>query len=185
MVCAPFSTNSFTNNENDEISNQHQHEGVEDQIDRIEEADDNIDHVPLRGYRSLAEVYGRCNLAVLEPTNCFEALQSEVWKSAMEEISMIEKNQTWTLVDEPRNKKILGVKWVFRTKLKADGSTDKYKARLVVKGYAQESGIDLSDTFAPVARLDTVKLLLAIAAHKGWPVFQLNVKSAFLNGFLD
>jgi len=97
---------------------------------------------------------------------------------------MIEKNQTWVLVEKPLDRKIIGVKWVFRTKLNANGSINKHKARLVVKGYAQIFGVDYSETFAPVARLDTIRLLLAIAAEKGWRVYQLDVKSAFLNGLL-
>lgn len=71
-----------------------------------------------------------------------------------------------------------------QNKLNADGSINKHKARLVVKGYAQEPGIDFFDTFAPVARLDTIKLLIAISAQSGWDVFQLDVKSVFLNGYL-
>ena len=74
---------------------------------------------------------------------------------------------------------------VIRTKLNADGSINKHKARLVVKGYAQVFGVDFSETFAPIARLDTIRLALALAAQKGWKVFQLNVKSAFLNGYLQ
>lgn len=104
-------------------------------------------------------------MVTLEPTTCYEALQSEVWRNAMEEeLRMIEKNKTWVLVNKPAGKKILGVKWVFKLKLNADGSLNKHKARLVVKGYSQEIGIDVFDTFAPVARLDTIRLLLAIAA---------------------
>ncbi|PKI70590.1 hypothetical protein CRG98_009095 [Punica granatum] len=98
---------------------------------------------------------------------------------------MIEKNDTWELVDRPQDRKVIGVKWVYRTKLNPDGSVNKNKARLVVKGYAQVWGVDYSETFAPVARLDTIRLLLAIAAQMEWIVFQLDVKSAFLNGSLE
>lgn len=80
---------------------------------------------------------------------------------------MIEKNQTWELVDRLVHKKAKRVKWVYRTKLKPDGSVNKHKARLVVKGYAQMFGIDFSETFAPVARLDTIRMLLSLAAQKG------------------
>ena len=74
---------------------------------------------------------------------------------------MIEKNHTWKLLERPSNKKVIGVKWVFRTKLNADGSMNKHKARLVAKGYAQVFGVDFSVTFASIARLDTIRLLLA------------------------
>ncbi|PKI36228.1 hypothetical protein CRG98_043380, partial [Punica granatum] len=108
------------------------------------------------------------------------------WIEAMkEEMMMIEKNGTWQLTDRPPDRKVIGVKWVYRTKLNPDGSVNKLKARLVVKGYAQVWGIDYSETFAPVARLDTIRLLLAIAAQKSWKIFQLDVKSAFLNGVLE
>ena len=88
-----------------------------------------------------------------------------------EEFSMIEKNRTWELVDKPHDRKIIGVKWVFKTKLNPDGSVNKIKARLVVKGYAQVFGVDYSDTFAPVARLDTIRLLLALIAQNNWKCF--------------
>jgi len=86
---------------------------------------------------------------------------------------------------EPKDRKVIGVKWVFKTKFNPDGSVNKHKARLVVKGYAQIWGVDFSETFAPVARLDTIRMILALAAQQGWKVHQLDVKSAFLNGVLQ
>ena len=83
---------------------------------------------------------------------------------------MIEKNGTWQLEERPENGKVLGVKWVYRTKLNPNGSINKLKARLVVKGYFQQHGIDFSDTFAPVARHDTIRLLVALAAKMGWKI---------------
>ena len=102
-----------------------------------------------------------------------------------EELSKIKKNQTWQLVKRLVNRKVIGVKWVFRTKLNIHGSINKHKAKLVVKEYVQIFCVDFSDTFAPIAKLDTIRLLIAIAVQKGWRVYQLDVKSAFLNGFLE
>ena len=98
---------------------------------------------------------------------------------------MIEKNETWSLVDRPNHKKVIGLKWVYRVKLNADGSMNKLKARIVVKGYKQQYGIDFSETFTPVAKLDIIRLLLTLAAQKGWKIYQLDVKSVFLNGILE
>jgi hypothetical protein len=82
------------------------------------------------------------------------------------ELKMIERNQMWELVDIPQHKKAIGVKWVYRTKLNSDGYVNKYKARLVVKGYARMFGVDFSETFTPVARMDTIRMLLALVAQK-------------------
>ena len=98
---------------------------------------------------------------------------------------MIEKNNTWELVDRPIEKTVIGVKWVYRVKLNPNGSVFKHKARLVVKGYAQQAGVDFGDTFAPVARHETIKLLIAIAANLGWKIYHLDVKSVFLNSVLE
>ncbi|KAE8671832.1 Xyloglucan endotransglycosylase 6 [Hibiscus syriacus] len=118
--------------------------------------------------------------------NYAEAKKDQRWIAAMEEeLSMMEKNKTWILMDIPQDMKVIGVKWVFRTKLIVDGSINNHKARIMVKGYAQIFGIDYSDTFDPVAKLDTIMLPLAIASQKDWKVFQLDVKSAFLNGVLQ
>lgn len=144
------------------------------------------DDPPIRVTRLLSDIYQRCNVAICEPACCEEELKDQKWKNAMEEeMSMIKKNKTWELVDKPEDRKIIGVKWVFRTKLNAYCSVNKYKAILVVKGYAQIFGVDYSETFAPVSRLDTIRLVLVVAAQKGWKVFQLNLKSTFLHGVLQ
>ncbi|KAL6287822.1 hypothetical protein ACE6H2_012212 [Prunus campanulata] len=143
------------------------------------------DHTP-RKWKSLDEVYAQCKMSIIEPESFSEAVKDEAWKKAMtEEISMIEKNSTWELVDRPSSKPIVGVKWIYKTKLNLDGSISKHKARLVAKGYTQKPGIDFNETFAPVARLDTIRTLIALAAQKGWKLWQLDVKSAFLNGILE
>ncbi|KAL4385296.1 hypothetical protein GQ457_15G029610 [Hibiscus cannabinus] len=136
--------------------------------------------------KSLASVYERCNLVFAEPTSFNDAAKVPEWIDAMKsEISAIEKNGMWFLTNLPSGKHAIGVKWVYRTKFNPDGTIFKHKARLVVKGYAQIGGVDYGDTFAPVARLDTIKLLIAIAGQLGWNVFHLDVKSAFLNGELE
>lgn len=141
--------------------------------------------IPVRGTRLLYDVYQRCNIVVCEATNYEEAKTDLNWIYAIEqELFMIDKNKIWELVSQPKNRKVIGVKWVFRTKLNVDGSIKKYKARLVIKGYAQIPSVDYSGTFAPVTRLDIIMLLLVVAAQKNWKVFQLDVKSAFLNGFI-
>ncbi|MCO5560344.1 hypothetical protein L7F22_013956 [Adiantum nelumboides] len=101
-----------------------------------------------------------------------------------QEIDSIHKNHTWDLVDLPTGKKPIGTKWVFKVKIKQDGTIDRYKARLVAKGYAQQKGIDYDETFAPTSRASTVRSLVAIAAHHNWKVHQLDIKTAFLNGDL-
>ena len=117
-----------------------------------------------------------------EPDGYEEAHKVSKWKRAMEEeISIIQKNSTQKLVEKPLDKNIIGVKWIFKTKLNAYGSINKHKARLVVKGYTQVFGFDYLDTFALVARLDTIRLLFAIATHNNQKVFQLDVQSTFLN----
>nr|KYP44288.1 Retrovirus-related Pol polyprotein from transposon TNT 1-94 [Cajanus cajan] len=160
---------------------------IKKQLQKIPQfVDDDIDNFPVRGTRLLSEIYEKSNVVVLEPSDFKEAEMDDKWIEAMkEELKMIEKNDTWELVDRPQHKQPIGVKWVYRTKLNTDGSINKYKARLVVKGYAQVFGVDFSETFAPVARLDTIGMLLALTAQKGWKVYHLDVKYAFLNGYLQ
>ncbi|KAG8492601.1 hypothetical protein CXB51_010050 [Gossypium anomalum] len=145
-----------------------------------------VDDEPVRGTRTLADVYERAHVSQEEP-GCFEDAEAdEGWRQVMsDEIATIEKNQTWELVPRPDKRKVIGVKWVFQGKQNADGSLNKLKARLVVKGFSQKYGLDYMETFAPVVRLDTVRLLFALAAQRHWLIHQLDVKSAFLNGFLE
>lgn len=102
-----------------------------------------------------------------------------------DEINAIERNQTWELVDLPKNHKPIGVKWVYKKKCNVEGEVERYKARLVAKGYRQKAGIDYDEVFAPVARMDTIRLLIAQGAQQRWPIHQMDVKSAFLNGTLE
>ena len=102
-----------------------------------------------------------------------------------EEISQIEKNNTWELVPRPKDKNVIGTKWVFRNKLNEDGHVTRNKARLVCKGYAQVEGIDFEETYAPVARMESIRMILAYASSKNIKVYQMDVKSAFLNGELE
>ncbi|CAA7027704.1 unnamed protein product [Microthlaspi erraticum] len=121
-----------------------------------------------------------------DPDTFEEAVKSEKWRKAMEaEIGSIEENQTWELVEPPAEAKVIGVKWIFKTKFNEKGEVDKFKARLVAKGYHQRQGVDFHEVFAPVARWDTIRAILAKAAQNSWKVYQLDVKSAFLHGNLE
>lgn len=143
---------------------------------------------PPTKFRSLKDVYSACSFALLavDPLYYEEAAEQPEWKNAMiEEIQSIEKNQTWELVDLPEGKNVIVLKWIFKTKYNADGSVKRHKAQLVAKGYSQQQGIDFEETFSPVARFETVRTILALAAQLGWPVYQFDVKSAFLNGDLQ
>uniref|UniRef100_A0A2N9FQ07 Integrase catalytic domain-containing protein n=1 Tax=Fagus sylvatica TaxID=28930 RepID=A0A2N9FQ07_FAGSY len=134
----------------------------------------------LRDYSCFSAV-----LSLHEPHTYREACTNPLWQQAMtEELQALEKTHTWDLVDLPHGKSAIGCKWVYKIKTKSDGSIERYKARLVAKGYAQEYGIDYEETFAPVARITSVRSLLAIAAVHQWPLFQMDVKNAFLNGDL-
>jgi len=113
-------------------------------------------------------------------------LSDEKWIDAMyDELNQFSRNNVWVLVPRTPDMHVIGTKWVFRNKLDEQGIIVKNKARLVAKGYNQEEGIDFGETYAPVARLDAVRLLLAYACLCGFKLFQMDVKSAFLNGFID
>lgn len=102
-----------------------------------------------------------------------------------EELSALHKNETWTLVKLPEGKRPVGCKWVFTIKFNVQGNVERYKARLVAKGFTQTYGIDFQETFSPVAKLTTIRVLLSLAANLDWPLHQFDVKNAFLHGDLD
>ncbi|GJU40785.1 copia protein [Tanacetum coccineum] len=121
-----------------------------------------------------------------EPKNVNEALADESWIVTMqEELNQFIANDIWELVPQPRNMIIIGTKWVFRNKLDENGIVSQKKTRLVAQGYNQQEGIDYDETCAPVARLESIRILLAYACALDFKLFQMDVKSAFLNGFIN
>lgn len=124
-------------------------------------------------------------ISEIEPKSIEEALSDESWIEAMqEELRQFNINDVWELTSKPKGKTVIGTKWVFRNKMNEKGKVVRNKARLVAKGYTQEEGIDYDETYAPVARLEAIRLLLAFACYKNFRLFQMDVKSAFLNGFI-
>eukprot|EP00253_Pinus_taeda_P011549 PITA_11549 len=120
-----------------------------------------------------------------DPIHFEDAIEDKKWIEAMdEEINAIERNKTWDLVELPKGKEVIGVKWVYKTKSNVEGKIERHKARIVVKGYKQQYGRDYEETFTSVARMEIVRAVLSIAAQNKWKVYQMDVKSAFLNGVL-
>ncbi|MCO5611387.1 hypothetical protein L7F22_065640 [Adiantum nelumboides] len=123
---------------------------------------------------------------VVEPTCFEEAAENDKWQEAMnEEMDALYGNETWELVPLPKEKKPIECRWVYKVKHNSDGSVSRYKARLVAKGYAQTYVIDYEETFAPVAKMVTVRAVIAMAVVKGWNLHQMDVKNAFLRGDLQ
>ena len=107
---------------------------------------------------------------ITNESDTFEAaLKSPIWIRAMkEEINVLEQNQTWDLVPKPKHVKPISCKWVYKIKHCPDGSIERYKARLVARGFSYQYGLDYDETFSPVTKLTTVRVLLALAANKDW-----------------
>jgi hypothetical protein len=122
-----------------------------------------------------------------EETGSFSEAKTDVnWRRAMEEeMEAIEEKSTWHLTTLPPGHRAIGLKWVYKVKKDVQGAVLKHKARLMAKGYVQQLSIDYDEIFAPVARLESVRLLLALAASAGWDVHHMDVKSTFLNGELE
>jgi hypothetical protein len=125
-------------------------------------------------------------VALFEPRDVGHALSDSSWVNAMhEELENFERNQVWTLVIPPRDVNVIGTKWVFKNKQGEDGEVVRNKACLVAQGYSQVEGLDFGETFAPVAHLEAIRILLAFAASKRFKLYQMDVKSAFLNGVIQ
>src|SRR3954469_16452290 len=125
-------------------------------------------------------------VSLIEPTSVDQGLEHPDWIIAMqEELDQFTRNDAWDLVPRPKGFNIIGAKWVFRTKLSEKGEVVRNKARLVAQGYSQQEGIDYTETFAPVARLESIHLLISFATQHNITLYQMDVKSAFLNGYID
>ena len=112
--------------------------------------------------------------------------ESKLWYNAMkEEMNSIKSNGVWDLVELPNGVKAIGCKWVFKTKKDSLGNIERYKERLVAKGFTQKEGIDYTETFSPVSKKDSLRVILALVAHFDLELQQMDVKTAFLNGDLE
>ncbi|WJX83726.1 hypothetical protein P8452_66368 [Trifolium repens] len=131
-------------------------------------------------------VANSCFVSLFEPKNVKEALTDEAWIEAMqEELNQFERSEVWDLVPRPEDVNVIGTKWVYKNKSDENGTVTRNKARLVAQGYTQIEGLDFDETFAPVARLESIRLLLGVACILKFKSYQMDVKSAFLNGYLQ
>jgi hypothetical protein len=137
----------------------------------------------------LGEVHSKVQTLEEEPRTFKAALaspESKLWMEAMqEELNSMKKNNVWELTELPNNRRAIGSKWIFKRKLNASGHVDKYKARLVAKGFTQKEGIDFVETFSPVAKFTSIRIISALSAYYDLELHQMDVKTAFLNGTLD
>eukprot|EP00253_Pinus_taeda_P025283 PITA_25283 len=123
---------------------------------------------------------------VTEPSSFNEAMEDPAWVDAMvEEYDSIVRNSAWEIVPRSEGKSVVGSRWIYKVKQAADGSVEKYKARFVARGFSQIEGIDYEETFAPVARYSSIRMILALSAQMGWHIHQMDVKTTFLNGFIE
>ncbi|CAL5380597.1 unnamed protein product [Camellia sinensis] len=130
-------------------------------------------------------IVGSTAFSTYEPTSYREARSNPLWQQVMtDELQALDKTHTWDIVDLPPGKTAIGCKWVYKIKTCSDGTIERYKARLVAKGFNQEYGIDYEETFAHVARLTSVRSLIAVATTRHWDLYQMDVKNAFLNSVL-
>ena len=177
----------------------------EDLVNEVEDADSDEDpdtdsmpalrrstrerKVPLRYSLSALSTFHALSITGDDPSSVKEARSMDdanQWELAMtEEMQSLDHNDTWSLCKLPKDRKAIGCKWVFKRKLKLDGTVEKYKARLVAKGYSQVEGVDYDEIFSPVAKLTSIRFVLSVAAAYDLEVEQMDVKTAFLHGDLE
>ncbi|RVW60938.1 Retrovirus-related Pol polyprotein from transposon RE1 [Vitis vinifera] len=140
----------------------------------------------MRGITKKKTILDLSAIKVLEPSTLKQAFKDPNWTKAMEmEIAALHRNHTWDLVEQPPNVNVIGCKWVYKLKYKPDGSIERYKARLVAKGYNQTYGLDYFETFSPVVKAATIRIILIVAISFKWEIRQLDVHNAFRNGELE
>ncbi|TQE12334.1 hypothetical protein C1H46_001987 [Malus baccata] len=139
------------------------------------------DDIVFSGFTAILDIHESS-----EPTHYKQAVTYVHWRNAMqEEFEALQKQGTWELVPVPQNRNVIGSKWVYKLKKDQDGKVSRYKARLVAQGFSQEHGLEYDETFSPVVRHTTVRLVLSLAAMNKWDLRQLDVKNAFLHGELQ
>ena len=144
----------------------------------------------LRGVQTRSRLTPFCEhfsfVSSIKPKKIDEALLDVDWLNSLhEEINNFTRNQVWELVERPKDHNVIGTKWVFRNKQNQDVIVVRNKARLVAQGYTQVEGLDFGETYAPVARLEAIRILLAYACSYNIKLYQMDVKSAFLNGYIN
>ena len=143
-----------------------------------------------KGVTTRSKLHDLCGhfafISHIEPKNILEVEADSYWLLAMqEELNQFERNQVWQLTPKPHDRPTIGTKWIFKNKLNESGNIIRNKTRLMAQGYTQIEGIDFEETFAPVARFKAIRMTLAFASFKDFKLFQMDVKSTFLNGFID
>nr|GEX61032.1 hypothetical protein [Tanacetum cinerariifolium] len=164
-------------------SNVHAEKNNNDQAEEEHLQDDEFTNPFCAQAQDVVESFSHNIVSTAEPKNIKEAMADSAWIEAMqEELYQFNRLQVWELVDKPFGKTVIRIKWLWKNKKDKDQTVIRNKARLVAQGYAQEEGIDFEESFAPVARLEAVRIFIAYAAHKCFPIYQMDVKTEFLNG---
>ena len=156
----------------------------------INHPQDQIIGNPSSEVRTRSSLKNICNnfafISQIEPKNINDVLVDENWMIAMqEELNQFERSEVWELVSRPSNQSVIGTRWIFINKMDENCIIVRNKARLVAQGFNQEEGIYYEETFALVARLEAIRMLLAFVCFKNFVLYQMDVKNAFLNGFIN